>query len=189
MRPITALTLAAALALGACSSDDDDDTPAPGTDPATDLGTDPATSGPAPGTDETSMPGPDVDPDAPPSSEPGGPTPLVAGLWDASDDGAGSPDDYVDVTDDGLWTRYTLDEEGSNCFDVDGPYTLMLEVPDANAYSLSSEDEGLTLAVDGDVLTYRLGEDGEVENWERVPDGTTLEGLGLADDTLICDAS
>ena len=177
MRPITALTLAAALALGACSSDDDDDAPAPGTDPATDPGTDPATSGPAPGTDETSMPGPDVDPDAPPSSGPGGPTPLVAGLWDASDDGAPVPDDYVDITDDGLWTRYTLDEGGSNCFDVDGPYTLMLEIADSSEYSLSSEDEGLTLAVSGDSLTYRLGRDGEVENWERAPDGVTVESL------------
>ena len=187
MRSITALTLVATLALGACGSDDDDGA-VPTTDGATTdpSGVDPATSGPAPGADETSMPAPGVGPDASPSSAPGGPTPLVAGLWDASDDGAPVSDDYVDIADDGLWTRYTLDEAGGNCFDVDGPYTLMLEIADTDEYSLSSEDEGLTLAVSGDSLTYRLGRDGEVENWERAADGATVGSLGL--DTQVCDA-
>ena len=189
MRPITtaptAVLIAAALALGACGSDDDD---GPGTDApptaTTGGGQDPATvSGPA---GETSMPGPDFDPDAPPSSTPGGDTSAVAGLWNASDADAPATD-YVDIAPDGLWTRYTLDEDGSNCFEVDGPYTLTLEVEASNEYSLSSEDEGLALVANGDVLTYRLGADGEVENWPRAADNATVGSLGLETQTCAPD--
>ena len=155
MRPITATLLAATLALGACGSDDDDDPDATGantTDPAT-------TSGP---TDETSMPGPGVEPgEIVSSSEPGGPTPLVEGFWDASDDGAAVGSEYVSITDDGLWTYYALSSEGENCYEREGPFSLTLEIPDENEYSLADgADTTLILAVDGDSLTYRDGRDG-----------------------------
>ena len=182
MRTPTAVALAAALALGACSSDDDDD-PSVDPDQAMDQTTDPATSGPAPGgPGDTSMPAPGTNPDAPPSSEPGGDTSAVAGLWDASDEGAPGSD-YVDIADDGLWTRYELDADGSNCFEVDGPYTLMLEIEETNEYSISAEDEGVTLVASGDVMTVRFGADGEVEDWPRV------QGLTVADIEPLCEAS
>ena len=183
MRPVTAAALAAALALGACGSDDDDD--AASVDGA--GTTDPATSGPAPGgAGETSMPAPGTDTDAPPSSEPGGDTSAVAGLWDATEtspdglDDRFRPTEYVDIAGNGLWTAYGQDAAGANCFEIDGPYTLTLEVEATNEYSLSSEDEGLTLVAEGDVLSFRLGADGEVENWPRVQ-GT------LASDLPICE--
>ncbi len=149
MRPITALTLAAVLALGACSSDDGDDV------------LDPNASGPG----DTSELNPDLgDPDAPPSNDPGGDTSAVAGLWDASPDDVAASS-YVDITEDGLWTRYDVPTDGGTCYDVTGPFTLTPEFE--NDYSLAGEDEALTLVAAGDVLTYRLGTDGPVETWER----------------------
>ena len=144
MRPITVALLSATLVLAACGSDDGAD-PAPGPGATGPAAGGSATSGPA---GETSLPGPDIDPDAPPSSAPGGPTPRVAGLWDASGDGAPASD-YVDIAADGLWTRYAVPDVPGNCFEVAGPYTLTLELPEADGYSLSSEDRGITLAVEG----------------------------------------
>ena len=186
MRPITpapiAVLIAATLALGACGSDDDDD---PGTDapPATtvDGEPDPATvSGPA---GETSMPGPGVEPGAiVSSSEPGGPTPLVAGFWDASDDGAADGTEYVAITDDGLWTYYALNETVGNCYDREGPFGLTLELEDENEYSLADgADTVLILEADGDRLTFRDGRDGEDRTWERAPEGTSEASLNLVE--------
>ena len=62
--PLGSLLIVAALALGACGSDDDDDMdPATGTDAAGDMD---ATGGAG----ETSMPAPGVDPNAPPDLTP-----------------------------------------------------------------------------------------------------------------------
>ena len=181
MRPITVALLSATLVLAACGSDDGAD-PAPGPGAIDPAAGGPATSGPA---GETSLPGPDIDPDAPPSSAPGGPTPLVAGLWDASGDGAPASD-YVDIAADGLWTRYAVPDVPGNCFEVAGPYTLTLELPEADGYSLSSEDRGITLAVEGDVLTYTDAE-GDVETWRRTDNAATLATLNLAGPTaLLC---
>ena len=183
MRPITAAALVAALALAACGSDDDDDLPATDASQTAEPSDPATTSGPA---DETSLPAPGTDPDAiVSSSEPGGPTPLVAGLWDASDDGAPVPDEYVSITGDGLWTYYALNEAIGNCYEREGPFGLTRELE--TEYSLADgADTVLTLVVDGDTLRYREGDGGEEETWERVAEGTTVESLGL--ETQACGA-
>jgi len=161
--------LLAALALGACSSDDD--TPP---DPT-------GTSQEAPGTGE---------PEGPPSSTPGGDTSTVAGLWNATEvvtvtDGAQSTtgDDvaYVQISADGLWTVYDYDADiaGSpgqgNCYRVIGPRTLTPESGDE--YSLAGEEEPLTLGIDaaGDTLTVDFGGERAVQQWPRTDGEVSVE--------------
>ena len=170
---LPALAVAVALALNGCSSDDDDGAIADG---ETTQAVDPATSGPA----DTSELAPDSgDTDVPVSSAPGGDASAVAGLWDASADGApGSY--YVSITDDGTWTRYTLDEDGSNCFDRFGPFTLTPE--GGTDYSLAGVAEALDLERDGDVLNAVVPEIAST-SWPLVDgeiDVPTLDGQDCA---------
>jgi len=156
---MTALTLApallAALALGACSSDDDGPSGAAG----------------------TSELNPDLTPEGPVSSTPGGDTTAIAGLWDATreitvtDGGETRTGDdiaYVQISDDGLWTYhdYAQDVTGDeNCYRTVGARTLTPEGGDD--YSLAGEEQAWTLSASGDVLTTRLGAEGEVMSWPR----------------------
>jgi len=169
MRPMTALTLTpalvAVLALGACSSDDDDT---------------PSASG-------TSALAPGEQPEAPISTTSGGDTTAIAGLWDATreitvtdGDQTTTGDDiaYVQISTDGLWTYhdYAQDVTGDeNCYRTVGPRTLTPEGGDD--YSLSGEEDAWTLSVSGDVLTTRLGAEGEVMSWPRTGAEIDLAGF------------
>lgn len=174
--PVSAL-LVAAVMLAACSSDDDD---------ATDT------------TGDTSQFNPDLEqPEQPVSGTPGGDTRAVAGLWDASrtdvvrenDAGesiTGTDTLYVDISEDGLWTRYDYDQddfgspEQQNCYRIDGPFTLTPEDAENNDYSLAGEDDPVKLVIGGDVLTVQFG-DAEVQNWPRTQGEVTVEGLNACE--------
>jgi len=153
-------TLLAALALGACSSDDDD--------AATPSG--------------TSEFNPDLNPEQPPSTTPGGDTTAIAGLWNATEqvtvtrDGQNTTGEdvaYVQISDDGLWSRHDYDAdiagspEQGNCYRTTGPFTLTPE--GGTDYSLSTEEEALDLRINdaGDVLRVDFGSERAVMDWPR----------------------
>jgi len=172
LTPASALLLAT-LALAACSSGDDDTSDA---------------------SDQTSQFNPDLEqPGQPVSRTPGGDTSAVAGLWDASLTGVVSENEagesitgtdtlYVQISDDGLWTRYDYDQddvgspERGNCYRIDGPFTLTPEDVANDDYSLAGEDDPLKLVADGDMLSVRFG-DAEAQRWTRTQGEVTVEGF------------
>ena len=163
------LSLAALIALGACSSSDDDastpETSTPGQGIA--VGEpDPSAPGASPSGD-TSMPAPGFEP-MPISSEPGGDTRAVAGFWNATSDVGGER--YFVIAENGLWTEYFLDGDGLNCYHVAGPQTLTSEDAATNAYSLA-DGRALSLVADADrtALTVdRIDEDLPTQTWPAV---------------------
>ena len=150
---LASASIAALVALSACSSDDDDDTPEM-TDP----------------TGETSMPT-----DLPPlSSEPGGDTSAIAGFWNAprAVDAEESDARYVVIEENGLYTSYELqqdDIDGGNCYSPAGPQTLSPSEDVENGYDLADTTSfTATASEDGTTLTVGTEDPVTTETWTRV---------------------
>lgn len=119
--PLALSAIAVLLALAACSSSDNDDSALGGeNDPG-----------------DSSQFNPDLDNNEPPASGPGDDATVIAGLWDAS--AAPAVDErYVEISADGRYSNFTADADGGNCFVVDGPYTMELEIEASSEWSTSN---------------------------------------------------
>lgn len=118
-RSAVMFSLVLALGVSACSSDDDEDNTT--TDPG-----------------NTSSLNPNSGPDT--SGEPGGATPAIAGLWDASEPAGDATDVvYYNIADNGVITGYDYQQDGvenalgENCYVNGGDRTLSPEGGDAYA--------------------------------------------------------
>mgnify|MGYP000273771480 CR=1 FL=1 len=167
MKPTSPFTTvyAALLVLSACSSSDDDATPA---DDNTSAG-------------ETSMPAPDGESgDQEISSDPSGDdTSAIAGLWDA---GSGETDDrderYVEISGDGLYTDYDYRQDATgdegNCYIIT-PMTLDLETgADESGAATFSIADGRSFTATAVAATLSV----------TFLDDTSMEGAEVEDETL-----
>jgi len=176
------LSLFLALAISACGSDDDGDDNTSSSDPAT---SGPATSGPA----DTSMLDPNSAPDT--SGEPGGPTPNIAGLWDASEPSGDTTNIlYFNISDNGVISSYDYQQDGvefatgENCYIKGDDRTLSPEGGDNYAI----QGVAITAINDGEslMITFQepdskdFDEDGDVEEtpelrWPAVTTATLAD--------------
>ncbi|MFK7890441.1 MAG: hypothetical protein AB8B63_06465 [Granulosicoccus sp.] len=163
---ITTAILSSLLIIAGCSENDSSDDMNPSGDQSNE------TSQPAPG---------DENGDVPLSSEPGGDTSAIAGLWDASFVVEGGRDQRrVDISPDGLYTLYDYRQDAlasdGNCYFKIGPLTLTPEDPASNTYSLP--DDRTFTAVAEPFLLFIQFADAEQEQWAAVT-GDSADNLNL----------
>lgn len=178
-------SVAVCLALGACSSDDDDgnDTDAQA------AGGENMLPGEGP-EDQTSMPAPGAEgPVEPDRDASGNDTSAVAGLWDAGTGAEARRDErYVLISDDGLYTDYDFRQdafaEDGNCYVIE-ELRLDLELEataDTPATFSLGDGRSFTAAASatGDELTVTF-EDGEAMVWPAAQEGLDPEGFTACD--------
>lgn len=185
-----AIGLAALVALSACSSTDDDETPA--TDDVSGEGAnvegadDDDMDDGGMGGQETSMLAPEAESgDQEVSSDPSGDdTGAIAGLWDAgSGEGVERDERYVDITANGLFTDYDYRQDANgdegNCYFVT-PMTLDLEtaaegsnpatfsIADGRSFSATADASTLTVVFLDDASIEGAEFDDEPQAWSAV---------------------
>jgi len=147
---ISSVTLAAALSLAACSSNDDQP-------PAS-----------------TSQFNPNATP-AVDDGKGGGDTTAIAGLWDGTTtQGEVSDVVYWNLTDTGILTRYDYQQDGAptatneNCYSVGNPISVFPE--DDNSYSIFNVETTTVVSDDTLTITFMAADQNDLDN-----DGDTSE--------------